>query len=250
VTARGSGPEVPDRPDPDPGRERIGSEYYDDSDYFGAASRHLRDMESPFQRYRLRKVLGIYRPGKEEGVLDLGCGWGTISLAVAPGVREVVGVDFSRKAIELCRAEADARGLDNARFVLADAAETGLEGESFEVIVAADLLEHLYPDQTRDVLDECARLLKRGGRLVIWTPHGGHLLELLRNRTPLLSADPTHVDYKSMDRLRGLLREREFSIEKAYYAESHVPILRDLERSFLSFAPLLRRRIAILGRKR
>jgi len=231
-------------------REPIGPEFYDESDYFGEAPRHLRDPDSTFQRYRVRKVQEIYRPGKEDRVLDLGCGWGTFTFAFAPVVREVVGVDFSEKAIELCRRRARDQGVRNVAFHRVDAADTGLDRESFDVIVAADFFEHLTPEQTASALDECARLLKRGGRLVIWTPHGGHFLEVLRNRTSLLPADPTHVDYKSMEGLRRLLLDRGFSIEKSYYAESHVPVLQDVERSFMSFVPLLRRRIAMLARKR
>jgi len=43
----------------------IGKEYYDSSDYFQGNADHLQDMESPFQRYRVRKVLEIHEPGSE-----------------------------------------------------------------------------------------------------------------------------------------------------------------------------------------
>jgi len=229
---------------------RIGPEYYDGSDYFEGASKHLRNLQSSFQRYRVEKVLEIHRPGREARVLDLGCGWGTVSFALAPMVDSVVGVDFSAKSVDLCRKGARELGLRNVDFVRADASETGLPDESFDIVYAVDLLEHLYPDQTLEVLDECARVLKRGGRLVVWTPNRGHFLETLKNRTFLMRADPSHVDYKSMERIHQDLLAREFSIEKAYYAESHVPVLRELERTLMSSLPVLRRRIAILARKR
>jgi hypothetical protein len=40
-----------------------------------------------------------------------------------------------------------------------------------------------------------------------------------------------------------------FEIERAHYVESHVPVLRALERLLQGFVPFLRRRIAVLGRK-
>lgn len=242
------GPSAPSR-DPESASDRIGAEYYDESDYFEGASRHLRNLKSPFQRYRTEKILEIHRPGREARVLDLGCGWGTVSFALAPMVSSVVGVDFSARSVELCRKGARELGLRNVEFVQADAADTGLPDESLDLVYAVDLLEHLYPDQTQATLDECARVLKRGGRLIVWTPNRGHFLETLRNRTILLKRDPSHVDYKSMEHIRRKLVDRGFSIEKAYFAESHVPVLRELERSFMSFVPLLRRRIAVLGRK-
>jgi hypothetical protein len=75
------------------------------------------------------------------------------------------------------------------------------------------------------------------------------VLEILKNRGILLKADPSHVDYKSMDAMKRLLSEAGFAIERAYYAESHVPGLRLVERLLHAVVPLLRRRIAVLGRK-
>ena len=229
--------------------QRIDREYYDRSEYFGSESAHLRDMRSPFQRYRREKVLSIYRPGREERVVDLGCGWGTFSFALARDAEEVVGVDFSERSIEHCRERLRESPLDNLRFVRADAGETGLEADAFDVVVAADLYEHLYPDDSVRVTEEAWRLLKRGGRFVVWTPHRGHFLEILKNNRILLKPDPTHVDYKSMERLRGMLLEAGFVVEKAYYAESHLPVLKDLERALMGRLAFLRRRIAILARK-
>ena len=52
-----------------------------------------------------------------------------------------------------------------------------------------------------------------------------------------------------MERLRRLLEAEGFVLEKAYYAESHLPGLREIERTLMGAVPLLRRRIALLGRK-
>jgi hypothetical protein len=41
-----------------------------------------------------------------------------------------------------------------------------------------------------------------------------------------------------------------FAIEKKYYAESHVPVLNIVEKTFLPIFPFLRRRIAILAIKK
>ena len=227
--------------------DRIDADFYDRSEYFAAG--HLTDRESPFQRYRVQKVLSIYDPAPQERVLDLGCGWGTFEWALGPRVSEVVGVDFSAKSVELCERQRAQGGFANVRFVHADAGATGLAAESFDLVIAADLFEHLYPDDSERVAREAHRVLKSGGRFSIWTPHRGHVLEILKNNRVLLKPDPTHVDYKSMDRLRSLLTEAGFVVEKAHYAESHLPGLRTLERALMGALPPLRRRIALLGRK-
>jgi cyclopropane fatty-acyl-phospholipid synthase-like methyltransferase len=230
--------------------ERIGQDYYDSGDYFeGQGAAHITDVDSPFQRYRVAKVLELHtlRPG--ERVVDLGCGWGTFGFALAARGAEVVGVDFSARSIALCEdrlARAPQKGLT---FLRADAGDTGLEAEAYDMVLAADLFEHLYPEDSTRVAREAFRLLKPGGLFSTWTPHRGHVLEILKNRDILLKRDPTHVDYKSMSRMKALLTDAGFGIERAYYAESHVPVLRTLERFLQPLVPLLRRRIAVLGRK-
>jgi len=84
---------------------------------------------------------------------------------------------------------------------------------------------------------------------VTWTPHRGHILEILKNHDILLKRDISHVDYKSMRDMKELLTGAGFRIERAYYAESHLPGLRVVERALQTVIPLLRRRIAVLGRK-
>lgn len=227
---------------------RVDRDWYDSAAYFDGAA-HITDPDSPFQRYRITKVLELCTPGPLDRVVDLGSGWGTFGFALAGRVNEVVGVDFSEKSVAFCsrRLERDPR--PNLRFVRADAGATGLEGGAWDVVLAADLFEHLYPDDSVRVAQEAFRLLRPGGRFAVWTPHRGHILEILKNHDILLARDPSHVDYKSMARTTRLLSEAGFGIERAYYAESHVRGLRAAERLLQGFVPFLRRRIAVLGRK-
>ncbi len=226
---------------------KIDQEFYDHSSYYDRKLSTFANRKSKFQQYRIRKVLEIYTPKRTEKVLDLGCGWGTFSFTLAPRTKQVVGLDFSRKSIAICKKLLKQTGYKNVRFVCGDAQKTGLQSATFDVVIAADLFEHLYPDQTERVLKECHRLLKKGGKLVIWTPHRGHVLEILKNHDILLARDVSHVDYKSMGRLLTRLKRHGFRILKYYYAESHVPILSIIEKALLGVIPLLRRRIAILA---
>lgn len=244
-------------PDPGPVRspmtgegQRIGREFYDSSDYFERPeTTHLLDYQSRFQQYRITKVLDIHTPGPTDRVVDLGCGWGTFDFALADRVAEIVGVDFSQRSIEICERRLAEEPKKNVRFLQADAGDTGLEAGFYDVVLAADLFEHLYPDDSTRVAREAYRILKPGGRFVTWTPHRGHILEVLKNRDLILRRDVTHVDYKSMRAMKELLTGAGFQIEKAYYAESHLPVLRTIERLTQRFVPLLRRRIAVLGHK-
>ena len=229
---------------------RIDKAFYDSSAYFddhGAV--HLNDHESPFQKYRVRKVLQIHTPGPRDRVVDLGCGWGTFGFALADRTGEILGIDFSERSIEICNQRLRDDPHANLRFLCAEAGATGLEAEGVDLVIAADLFEHVYPEDSARIAMEAFRILKPGGRFSTWTPHRGHVLELLKNRDIILKRDISHVDYKSMSRMRSLLLDAGFQIEKAYYAESHLPGLRIVERALQLFLPPLRRRIAVLGRK-
>lgn len=229
--------------------KRIDQSYYDNTSYFSDLSETLDNLEHPLQKLRIEKILELYKPKKSERVLDLGCGWGTFSFVLAPLCKSVVGIDFSKKSIEHSRRKLRKVKLKNLRFMQADAQKTGLPARSFNYIIGADLFEHLYPDQSVNVIAECQRLLIRGGRLVIWTPHRGHFLEHLKNNNIILKKDVSHVDYKSMDVLVKTLKKNGFRILKASYFESHLPVLQSIERLFLSVFPLFRRRIGILAQK-
>ena len=188
-------------------------------------------------------------PQPTDRILDLGCGWGTISYALAPRAREVVGLDFAERAIRGCIARLKEGGPENVVFRVGDARETGLASASFDAVVAADLFEHLYPDDAVDVAAEAFRVLRRGGRVAVWTPCRSHLIEVLKNRNIVLKRDVSHVDYKSMARTKDLLVGAGFEIERSYYAESHLPGLSLAERIGQRWIPLLRRRIAVLAAK-
>src|SRR5690606_3253578 len=90
---------------------------------------------------------GYLLPQIEAGqsLLDVGCGPGnlTIDLAnrVAPG--KVVGVDLSEVVLEDARRDAAAAQVTNVEFQVADAYELPFEDDSFDVVHAHQVLQHL-----------------------------------------------------------------------------------------------------------
>lgn len=102
-----------------------------------------------------------YAPGR--AILDVasGEGYGAHALALA-GASSVVGVDVSAEACDHARRTygVDARVGDALALPLADGA--------VDLVVSFETIEHV-PDPAR-FLDECARVLRPGGILVISTP--------------------------------------------------------------------------------
>jgi 2-polyprenyl-3-methyl-5-hydroxy-6-metoxy-1,4-benzoquinol methylase len=102
----------------------------------------------------------------QKRVLDIACGEGYGAAALQQsGAANVIGVEISEAVCEHARAK---YGLD----VRPGSAENiPLDDNSIDVVVSFETIEHLvHPDH---FLDECARVLVPGGRLIISTPNKG-----------------------------------------------------------------------------
>ncbi len=66
---------------------------------------------------------------KDDILLDLYCGTGTIGLSMAHRVRSLIGVEIVVPAVEDARRNAARNGIDNARFLCADAADAAKQLE-------------------------------------------------------------------------------------------------------------------------
>ncbi len=109
------------------------------------------------------------RDGGKPRLLDYGCGAGVFLHLLAgagfTGSRE--GCDVSAKMLEQARARWPA-GAEQVPLHHVDPQQTSLESESFDVITASCVLHHVMPADRNGVLAEIARMLKPGGRLVIF----------------------------------------------------------------------------------
>lgn len=114
-----------------------------------------------------RHFLGFRR---HDRVLDAGCGCGAITMAMAPDVGSIVGVDISAAAIELAKRIAASRGIANAHFLPGDVASLStIVGErKFDMAYCLDTLEHA--EDFPAILGEVRRALRPGGRFFLLVP--------------------------------------------------------------------------------
>ena len=96
-----------------------------------------------------------------ERVVDVGTGAGTLAFALAPRVREVVGVDAVPELLAAARAVAPA----NVTFIEADATSLPLESFSFDLAVTRRTLHHVARPEL--VVAELVRVTRLGGTIVI-----------------------------------------------------------------------------------
>src|SRR5437660_6389443 len=111
-------------------------------------------------------VAEIFRNFQREGkrsprILDIGCGTGG-NLEMLSEFGETEGVDVSTEAVDFCRA----RGFDKVRQGAAE--DLPCEDESFDLVTALDVVEHLDDDVAG--LREMRRVLSVGGRGLLFVP--------------------------------------------------------------------------------
>jgi SAM-dependent methyltransferase len=95
-------------------------------------------------------------------VLDVPCGDGRITVRLAAGGREAIGIDLAAGAIERARA----RG-GTARFLVGDLAALPDVGEVDAVVSWGNSFGYLTPEDTARSLGGMRRALAPGGRLVL-----------------------------------------------------------------------------------
>jgi len=112
---------------------------------------------------RGREVLSRFLQGLPGSarVLDAGCGQGTPVLRDLHASETAVGMDISRSQLELA---ADA--VPDAALAQGDMARLPFRNGSFDAVTAYHSLIHVPREQHQAVVDEFARVLRNGGRLL------------------------------------------------------------------------------------
>ncbi|GAC1350443.1 MAG: hypothetical protein NVSMB27_33020 [Ktedonobacteraceae bacterium] len=128
-------------------------------------------------------------PQPGEIVLDMGCGGGIDTLLVAQAVGQAgqaIGLDMTPQMLTLARANANALGLTNTRFLEGKIEAIPLPDSSVDVVISNGVF-NLAPDKDR-VFAEVRRVLKASGRMVVADMLlRGDLPEEIRNNPALWS---------------------------------------------------------------
>ncbi len=157
--------------------------------------------------------LGLLRaePLARMTVLDVGTGSGRLALALAPHCRRVVGIDRDPGLIDEARRRAQAAGLGNIEFTVADAEQVAFTDIAPGALhVHPDMIvAHLYLSDT--LVEEAAKALERGGVLAVLGFHADQWRETGRR---------SRFAYDE-DQVKRLLESCDFALE-------HLEVERDV----------------------
>jgi methionine biosynthesis protein MetW len=168
------------------------------------------DTDTSVDRNRLALLAAYLQPGEFALQVDGGPGW-LAEMLVARGVRMTM-TDLSNVAVERARG----RGLE-ARQCEIDAGPLPFETAAFDAVICDSQLEHRFnPDHA---LDEMARVLRPGGRLILLLPNTAHWRVrwwLLTGRFPVVQHSPTdwlHIRFFTLPDTKRLLAQRGIAVE-------------------------------------
>ena len=138
-------------------------------EFWDRASKNYDKTEERFEyiHSKSRENIKKYLNGSNI-VLDYGCGTGTTSCEIANRVKEIHAIDISSKMIEIAKWKAVASKVENINFVQTDIFDKRYKKESFDVILAFNMLHTVADPQV--VMRRVYELLKPEGLFISVTP--------------------------------------------------------------------------------
>ena len=171
-------------------------DFYDD---------YWRQADDTFDHERLELLASRVRSG--ERVLEVDCGPGVLAAKMRDRGAEVQATEISQVAAERART----KGIPTLHLNSETEPLPFPDGE-FDVVVSNSMIEHRFFYE--HTLDEAARVLRPGGRLIVCLPNIAHWksrLWILRGRFPYVKNSPTdflHLRFFTVAETRRLLALR------------------------------------------
>lgn len=116
---------------------------------------------------KFRFVLKKLEVTPSDSLLDIGCGRGELVIYHSMQGGSSTGVDFSEDAIRLAETKAKELGLQ-CRFITCPFQDIP-ENVTYDKIISLDFIEHISAGEAELFIRKCNKILKDGGRLLIFT---------------------------------------------------------------------------------
>ena len=144
-------------------------------------------------------------------VLDIGCGYGSLVNYLSEQGYEAEGIDIEKDVIDIAK---QLFPHVNVKTMNAEDIDS-ISGSSFDVVVLRDALHHLiWEHESERVFQNIRRILKPGGKLVIWDPNPMWILRFARKVIH-------HIDPQaSVEMAKSVLAREKFYIESLSYYEA------------------------------
>ena len=177
----------------------------------------------PSRQRLVEQYLSYTKSLQGRTILDYGCGRGDMALRyLKAGAARVCAIDISRVYVDDAQRRARDAGFgeDRAEFAVMDAHLMTFPDESFDLVAGWSILHHL---DSQVAMKEIHRVLKPGGRVLLWEPLLDHpLMKLFRSLTPKARTED-ELPF-SGSAIKQLLSQRTWRAEMGYCGVLEAPV--------------------------
>jgi ubiquinone/menaquinone biosynthesis C-methylase UbiE len=181
---------------------------------FSRTAERIAELQDARAAELEQKIVRFVAPAGDERALDSGTGTGALAFALAPHVREVVGVDVVPELLEQARRRAEQ--LPSVSFVEGDATKLPFQYAEFDLAGTLRTLHHIARPEL--AVAELARVTRSRGRVLV--------VDQIAPVDPLVAVelnrferarDPSHTRTLADVDLRGLFESNGLVLVRAEY---------------------------------
>ena len=178
-------------------------------DQFGKVAAHYKTSKVHAAGEDLGQIAQLIQQATTPDVIDVGCGAGHTTIAVAPYSQTVIAFDLTPKMLEQVESFVKEQGLLNVETRAGDVEQLPFEDQTFDIVVSRYSAHH-WPNPTA-ALHECRRVLKPNGRFILSdiiapeTPGQDTFLQTVE-----LLRDPSHVRDHSVSQWLAMFEQAHF----------------------------------------
>ncbi|MCA9409212.1 MAG: methyltransferase domain-containing protein [Candidatus Omnitrophica bacterium] len=192
---------------------------------------YTKAYETWKRNYNIIKAIKRILPSRRINytIMDMGCGTGYHLFSLNARFKlldcQLVGMDLAKLDIFFAEEIKKKLNTGNLQFVVGDATDSGLPGESFDLILCSELLVHIK--NPYKCIAEIKRLLKPGGHCIISTPNKdnwmiklGNFFKRLSLRAPGEQAYSTEegeiISVKGTKEWKDIFKDQDLKLKKLY----------------------------------
>jgi ubiquinone/menaquinone biosynthesis C-methylase UbiE len=175
-------------------------------------------------REQVKNVVELLDIKPGEIILEIGVGSGKYTSLVSR-TNHVVGIDISDESVEVAARTVERNGIkENTSLVISMCEKLPFQEDMFDQTLMIDFVEHLSDESLESMLEDVRRVLKKSGKVVIYTPNRKHIFEYIRK------PPKGHIGLRTASEIESKLLKHRYRVEKTYFRPSHFPVFMSIER--------------------
>lgn len=113
-----------------------------------------------------KKIIDISSFTQSDTVMDMGAGWGNLSMEISPFVKKVIAVEPSQENIKMARKRISDNNITNVSFIQGRFENPNC-AEKVDIVLSSLTFHQVSPDNREKAVEEIRKLLRRNGIFII-----------------------------------------------------------------------------------